>query len=66
MRLASVLEKIPEYCKPRRNISILRHKFFASVYFVAELKKLSSECEFETLHDSVIKDMIVCGTNDNS
>ena len=24
------------------------------------------ECEFETLHDSLIKNMIVCGTNDNS
>ena len=74
MRLASVLEKFPEYCNPRRNISILCHKFFAYRQhegqnfhdFVTELKKLSSEWEFETLHDSVIKDMIVCGTNDNS
>ena len=34
--------------------------------FITELKKLSAECEFENLRDSVIKDMIVCGTNDNA
>ena len=74
MRLASVLEKSSEYCDPRKSITILRHKFFTYRQhegqnfhdFVTELKKLSSECEFETLHDSLIKDMIVCGTNDNS
>ena len=30
------------------------------------LKKISSECEFETLLDSLIKCMIVCGTSNNS
>ena len=34
--------------------------------FITELKKLSAECEFENLRDSVIKDMIVCGTNDTA
>ena len=33
---------------------------------MTELKKLSSECEFDNLQDSLIKDMIVCGTKDNS
>ena len=28
-------------------------------------KKLSSECEFDNLQDSLIKDMVVCGTKDN-
>ena len=74
MRLASVLEKFSEYCNPRKNITILRHKFFTYRQhegqnfreFVTKLKKLGSECEFETPHDSLIKDVIVCGTNDNS
>ena len=74
MRLASVLEKFSEYCNPRKNNAVLCHKFFTYRQhegknlhdFVTELKKLSSECEFETLHDSFIRDMIVCGTNDNS
>ena len=33
---------------------------------MTELNKLSSECEFDNLHDSLITDMIVCGTKDNS
>ena len=53
---------------------MLRHKFFTYWQhegqnfhdFVTKLEKLSSECEFETLHDSLIKDLIVCGTNDDS
>ena len=34
--------------------------------FVTEFKKLSSECEFDNIQDSLIKDMIVCATKDNS
>ena len=74
MRLASVLQKFSEYCNPRKNITVLCHTFFTYRQhegqkfhdFVTDLKKLSSECEIETHHDSLIKDMIVCGTNDNS
>ena len=32
------------------------------MFFLAKLKKVSSECEFDNLQDSLIKDMIVCGT----
>ena len=34
--------------------------------FVTELKRRSSECEFATLQDSLIRDMIVCGVTDRS
>ena len=74
MGLASVLQKFSKYCNPRKNITILRHKFFKYRQhegqnfhgFVTELKKHGSECEFETLRDYLIRDMIVCGANDNS
>ena len=74
MKLAPVLHKFSEYCNSRKNITILHHKFFTYRQqegqnfhdFVTELKKLSSECEFDNLQDSLIKDMIVCGTKDNS
>ena len=33
---------------------------------MAELKKLNSECEFDNLQGFLVKDMIVCGTKDNS
>ena len=67
MKLASVLEKFSEYCNPRKNITILRHKFFTYRQyeeqnfhnFVTELKKLSSECEFETFHDSLARMIIL-------
>ena len=71
--LVPVLQKFSEYCNPRKNITILSHKFFTYKQqegqnfhdFVTELKKISSECEFGNLQDSLIKDMIVCGTKDN-
>ena len=75
MKLLSALEKFFEYCNPRKNITILHRKFLhinnkaqmAQLFhdFVAELKRLSSECQFKTLHDPLIKDRIDCGTNDN-
>ena len=47
MKLAPVLHKVSEYCNPRKNITILRHKFFTYRQqggqnfhgFVTELKK---------------------------
>ena len=46
-------------------ISFVTYRQHEGQNFVTELEK-SEKCEFETLHDSLIKDMIVCGTNDNS
>ena len=74
MKLAPVLHKFLKYCNPTKNVTILHQKFFTHRQqegqnfhdFVTELKKLSSECEFDNLQDSLIKDMIVCGTKDNS
>ena len=73
-KLAHVRHKFSEYCNPRKNITILRYRFFTYKQqqgqnfhdFVTELKKLSSKCEFDSLQDSLIKDMTVCGTKYNS
>ena len=69
-----MLEKFTSYCNPRKNITILRHKFFTYKQvegqsfndFVTELKKHGSECEFGELTTSLTKDMIVCGVADNT
>ena len=64
-------------CNRRKNIPILRHKIFTYRQhegqnfhdFVTELKKLSSVCEFETHHDSLINDKEYLwhkSTHDNS
>ena len=73
-KLDTVLEKFTAYCNPRKNITIIRHKFFTYKQqegqsfndYIIELKKRSSECEFGNLQDSLVKDMIVCGVIDNS
>ena len=74
LKLAPVLRKFESYCNPRANRTIARHKFF--VYrqvegqsfngFVTELKKLSGECAFADLKDSLVMDMIIVGVNDNA
>ena len=74
MKIEPILNKFSEYCSPRKNVTILCHKFFmygqleghSFHNFITELKKLSAECELENLQDSFIKDMIVCSTNDNA
>ena len=74
MKLEPILNKFSEYCNPRKNVTILCHKFLmyrqlegqSFQNFITELKKLSAGCELENLRDSLIKDMIVCSTNDNA
>ena len=74
MKFELTLNKFSEYCNPRKNVTILRHKFVMYRQFegqsfhdfITELKRLSTECEFENLQDSLIKNMIVCGTNENA
>jgi hypothetical protein len=58
-----------DYCSPRKNITFMRHKLFTCKQrdgqsfdeLVTELKKRSAECEFETLRESLIRDIIICG-----
>ena len=38
---------------------------FFTILLATELKKLSAEYEFEILRDFLIRNMIVCGTNDS-
>lgn len=62
-----------QLCNPRKNTTILRHKFFTYRQeegqkfgdFVTHLKTLSQDCDFLTLRDSLVKDMIICGVTDN-
>ena len=73
MKFNVVVQKFQDYCSPRKNITFMRHKFFTCKQrggqsfdeFVTELKKRSADCEFDTLRDSLIRDIIICGINDN-
>ncbi len=70
MKFNIIIEKFDEYCSPRKNITFQRHNFFTCHQkegqsfdqFVTELKKLSQECEFGELCNSLIRDVVFNGS----
>ena len=66
------MTKFEEHCIPRKKLTQARYKFLTSQQeeagtfddFVNKLKTLSHQCELKELRDSLIKDMIIIGTND--
>ena len=73
MNFNNILQQFDDYCSLLKNVTFLRHKFFLYRQsegqcfdnFVTELKKLSKECEFSHLQNSLIRDMIVIGITEN-
>ena len=73
MKFTKIIEKMDEFCTRRKNITFSRYKFFTCRQregesfddFVTNLKKLSQDCEFGTLCDSLIRDVIIIGILDN-
>ena len=73
MKFNIIIQKFDEYCFPRKSITFQRYKFFTCRQkegqyfdqFVTELKKLSQECEFGGLCNSLIRDVIIMGLLDN-
>ena len=67
-----IIIKFDEYCSPRKNMTLIRHKFLSYKQregqtfseFVTQLRKLSTDCEFGELRDSLIRDIIVIGIVD--
>lgn len=58
---------------PEKNLPYIRHMFFTRAQkqsepidsYVTDLKNKAKDCEFGGLHDSLVRDRIVCGiTND--
>ena len=71
LKFEIVLEKFDNFVNLRRTWHISDTDFFIQRHgesfddFVPELKKRSAACEFDTIKESLIKDIIVCGTSDN-
>ena len=73
LKLKTDVKKFEEYCNPCSITTFVRHKFFtyhedegqSFTSFATKLKKHSGACELDTLKDSLIKDMIICGVSDN-
>ena len=68
-KIEPLIKKFEQYCTPKKNVTFERHVFNTRIQgsdehidsYVTELRKLAKSCEFGILHDSLIKDRIVCG-----
>ncbi|XP_048747335.2 uncharacterized protein K02A2.6-like [Ostrea edulis] len=73
-KLAKIIEKFTTYCNPKKNVAYERHIFNRRSQnpgekidaYVTELRILAKSCEFGDLHDSLIRDRIVCGIASDS
>ncbi|XP_037292617.1 uncharacterized protein LOC119188801 [Manduca sexta] len=70
----TIVEKFDSYFQPLKNETMCRHLFFTRnkgceesfEEYVMALKKLSQDCAFENLRDSLIRDQIIRGISDKS
>ena len=70
----AIVQKFENFCIPRQNITLLRYKFLTYKQkegqsfdkFMTQLKRLSSDCEFGELKNSLIKDIVVIGVTNDS
>lgn len=69
-----VVQSFKDYCKPLKNETYERYKFFTRVqqegedfdHFLTDVKVLAKECNFGQLEDSLVRDKIVSGISDLS
>ncbi|CAC5418952.1 unnamed protein product [Mytilus coruscus] len=70
-KLEVLLKKFEDYCIPKKNVTVIRHRFNTRVQnssesidqYLTDLKLIAKNCEFEHLKDGLIRDRIVCGMN---
>ena len=72
-KIEPLITKFEAYCSPKKNVTYERYLFFSCTQnsrpidaFVTDHRMKAKTCEFGTLHDSLIKDRIVCGIDNNS
>ena len=67
-RLDELIQSFGEYCDPKKNETVKRHKFFTRNQesgetfdkYLPEMRLLEKACNFGTLSDSLLRDRIVC------
>ena len=72
--LDELIQSFGEYCDPRKNETVERHKFFTRNQesgetfdkYLTELRLLEKTCDFGTLSDSLLRDRIVCGLSSST
>lgn len=72
-KLVPIIEKFEAYCSPKKNTTYERYIFNSCTQngrtidaFVTDLRSKAKTCEFGDLQDSLIRDRIVCGIDDNN
>ncbi|XP_062570142.1 uncharacterized protein LOC134232211 [Saccostrea cucullata] len=68
-KIDTLFTKFKDYCAPRENITVWRHRFHTRVQgkietidqYVTDLKIISKNCKFGALEDEMLRDRIVCG-----
>ena len=74
VKIDVVIRKFEKYCTPKKNETYERHLFNTRAQgatkgidaYVTELRRnFARNCEFGELHDSIIRDRIVCGIRSN-
>ena len=71
---AVVLEKLESYFEPSRNILYERFLFHAAEQqpnetvdqYIIRLRRLAETCNFQTLHDEMLRDRLVLGFKDKA
>ena len=72
--LDEFIHSFGEYCDPKKNETVERHKFFTRNQesgetfdkYLTELRLLEKTCDFGTLSDSLLRDRIVCGLSSST
>ena len=73
-RTLELIQSFGEYCDPKKNETVERHKFFTRNQesgetfdkYLTELRLLEKTCDFGTLSDSLLRDRIVCGLSNST
>ncbi|XP_077862889.1 uncharacterized protein LOC144345112 [Saccoglossus kowalevskii] len=72
LKLEDLIKAFDDHCNPKKNETVERYKFFTRNQephegldkYITDLKVLAATCNFSTLHDSLIRDRLVCGIGD--
>ena len=72
--VSALMKLFDDHCNPKLNETVERYRFFMRDQgmdetvdkYVTDLRVLASSCNFGQLKDSLIKDRIVCGTNNSA
>lgn len=73
-KIGELLTLFDAYCNPKQNETVERYKFFTRFQepgeqldrYITELKVLAQTYNFESLHDPLVRDRIVCGITNSA